>query len=117
MGGIDVLTDRVQRVVTIGLAVASLLVQICCAPPLRAAASAAARPMQCPMQRQHCGEPQRPTCNAEPQLVARGPVKKFTAPAQMQPAAGPIGNPVAHAEARAASLQAPIPILNVPLRI
>ena len=115
--GIDVLPDRVQRIACIGLAIASLLVQICCAPPLRAAASAAAVPMQCPLQRQHCGEPQRPACNAEPQLVARGPVKKFTVPAQMQPAAGLIGNPVAHAEARAAAVQWPIAIFNVPLRI
>ena len=114
-----------QRVASIGLAVASLLVQICCAPPLRAAASAAAvpmqcplqRPTQCPLQRQHCGEPQRPACNAEPQLVARGPVKKFTAPAQMQSAAGLAGIPVAHAEAEAAGMRWPIPILNVPLRI
>lgn len=106
-----------QRVASIGLAVASLLVQICCAPPLRAAASAAAVPTQCPLQRQHCGEPQRPACNAEPQLVARGPVKKFTAPAQIQSVAGVAGIPVAHAEAAAAGMRWPIPILNVPLRI
>src|SRR5687767_12252064 len=86
------------RIAAPALAAIFLVVQICCAPPLRAAASEAAKPMQCPIQKQECETAEPKECSGGPQLVSEAPLKKFVPPVQLQPVAVVACEPVAHAE-------------------
>ena len=90
-----------HRFVSIGLAAVFVVGQICCAPPLRAAAFEGSAPVQCPIQKEDCQASEKGGCSGGPQLVSEAPVKKFTAPAQFQPIAlipgftvAPAGTPV-----------------------
>lgn len=79
------------------LAAVFIVVQICCAPPLRAAAFEAAEPMQCPMQKQECETAETKACSGGPLLVSEAPVKKFISPVQLQSIAVVTREPVAQA--------------------
>jgi len=87
------------RIAVPALAAIFLVVQICCAPPLRAAASEAAEPMHCPMQKQQeCDTAETQECSGGPQLVSEAPVKKFLSPVPLQTIAVVAREPVAHAK-------------------
>jgi hypothetical protein len=86
------------RIAALALAAIFLVVQICCAPPLRAAASEAAEPMHCPMQKQECDTAEAKDCSGGPQLVSEAPVKKYLAPILLQAIAVVTREPVAHPE-------------------
>ena len=79
------------------LAAVFVVVQICCAAPLRAVAFEAAEPMHCPMQKQECQTSETAQCSGGPQLVSDAPVKKFIPPVQLQRIAAVTCEPVAHA--------------------
>lgn len=79
------------------LAAVFTMVQVCCAPPLRAAAFEGAEPMQCPMQKQECETAETQNCSGGPQLVSEAPVKKFISSVQLQSIAVVTREPVAHA--------------------
>ena len=64
-----------HRAAVIAFAAGFLIVQICCAPPLRAAAVEAAEPMQCPIQKQECENAEKAECSGGPQLVGEFPTK------------------------------------------
>ncbi|HEY7689788.1 MAG TPA: hypothetical protein VH835_13905 [Dongiaceae bacterium] len=81
-----------------GLAAVFLLVQICCAPPLRAAAREAEEPMHCPMQKDECGASETRDCEAAPDLLSDTPAKKSVEPVAFQAIAVAVDHPVAHAE-------------------
>lgn len=87
-----------SRFTACSLAAVFIVVQICCAPPLRAAASEAAKPMHCPMQKQECETAETQECSGGPQLVSEAPVKKFISPVQLQSIAVVTREPVAQAE-------------------
>lgn len=86
------------RVAAPALAAIFVLVQICCAPPLRAAAFEAAEPMHCPVQKQECDTAETKECSGGPQLLSDAPVKKFISAVELQPIAAVPREPVAHPE-------------------
>ena len=99
------------------LAAVFTMVQICCAPPLRAAAFEAAEPMQCPMQKQECETAETQECSGGPQLVSDAPVKKFIPPGQLQSIAAVTCEPVAHAGLGAVAGWWSTPTRTIQLRI
>lgn len=104
------------RFASIGLTAVALVVQICCAPPLRAAAFEAAEPMHCPIQKQECDSTETARCSGGPQLLSELPVK-FIAPAQLQPGAVIADVPVVHAEEPIVAGRWSVPARTIPLRI
>lgn len=86
------------RVSALALVAAFVFVQICCAPPVRAAAFEMAEAMQCPIQKQKCDTTETADCSGGPQLLADGPVVKSAAVIHFQPVALATQPPVPHAE-------------------
>jgi hypothetical protein len=87
-----------SRVTVPALAAVFIVVQICCAPPLRAIAFEAAEPMTCPMQKQECETAETQECSGGPQLVSEAPlIKKFISPVRLQTIAVVTREPLANA--------------------
>jgi hypothetical protein len=106
-----------HRLAPIALALLFIVSQICCAPPLRAAAFDEAEPMQCPISKEDC-EASKPTdCSGGPQLVSEAPVKKFTAPQELRPVAATAGMAVAQAESVVIAGWWSVPTRTIQLRI
>jgi len=109
--------SMMHRLASIGLAAIFVVGQICCAPPLRAAAFEGAKPMQCPIQKSECEASKQANCSGGPQLVSEAPVKKFTAPQPFQPVAERVGVAVSRAERAVIAGWWAVPTRTVQLRI
>ncbi|MEK6375563.1 MAG: hypothetical protein AABO58_23035 [Acidobacteriota bacterium] len=106
-----------SRLAVPALAAVFIVVQICCAPPLRAAAFDGAEPMHCPMQKQECETAETENCSGGPQLISEAPVKKFISPVQLQSIAVVTREPVAQAEHGAVAGWWSTPTRTIQLRI
>ncbi len=80
------------------LAAIFLTVQICCAPPLAAAASDAVEPMTCPIQKKSCDAPETRSCEGGPRLIADAPPNQFFMPAPPQGSVIAVRAPSPHPE-------------------
>jgi len=105
------------RVAAVALAAIYVVVQICCAPPLRAAAFETVEPMHCPIQKQECETTESKECSGGPQLVSEAPVKKFLSPVPLQAIAVVVREPVAHAEPGIITAWWSTPTRTIQLRI
>jgi hypothetical protein len=106
-----------SRFTASAMAAVFLMVQICCAAPLRAAAFDWAEPMHCPMQKQKCETSETKACSGGPQLISEAPAKKFISPVQLQSIAVVTREPVARAEGGAVAGWWSTPTRTIQLRI
>jgi hypothetical protein len=106
-----------ERLASTFIAAVFVAAQICCAPPLRAAATETAEPMHCPIQKQECPTAQPKECSGGPELVADFPAKKFTAPTPLKPLVPVISETFAPEETRIVSGWWSSPTRTIQLRI